>query len=212
MSFDAVQYIRKGWMNRNRVLKPGPGWQYLTAPVQATPRDTLIRDVRVVAGEAWKLRILWQLEHYRKRAPYYAEVRALLECCFANPELSLSRLNTFYLAVVCQYLDISFRHAIFSDLDLTLGPVTAPDEWALRISQALGAATYVNPPGGREFFQPAKYTQGGVQLQFLDTRPPLYSQRRPTFEGGLSIIDVLMFNTPAQVRDLLDHVSIETAG
>ncbi|MBK7111860.1 MAG: WbqC family protein [Flavobacteriales bacterium] len=31
--FDPVQYIRKGWVNRNRVLKPGGGWKYVSIPV-----------------------------------------------------------------------------------------------------------------------------------------------------------------------------------
>ncbi|WP_345117138.1 WbqC family protein [Hymenobacter algoricola] len=206
VSFDPVQYIRKGWMNRNRVLKPGEGWQYITAPVQAADRDALIKEVQVVEGEAWKMQILRQLEHYKKRAPYYAEVTALLESCFASPELSISRLNTFYLLQVCQYLAIPFSYDIFSDLNLTLGPVAAPDEWALRTSQALGATTYVNAPGGREFFHPEKYASEGVSLQFLDITLEPYSQRRPTFEAGLSIVDVLMFNTPEQVCAMLDNV------
>jgi hypothetical protein len=211
VSFDPVQYIRKGWVNRNRVLKPGEGWQYITAPVQSADQKELIKNVLVVEGDAWKLQILRQLEHYKKRAPYYAQVRSLLERCFANPELSISRLNTFYLAQVCQYLEIPFHHALFSDLNLTLGPIGAPDEWTLRISQALGATTYINPPGGRGFFHAEKYVQGGVRLQFLDAHLEPYGQRRPTFEAGLSIVDVLMFNTPEQVRAMLDNISLETA-
>ncbi|UOQ74420.1 WbqC family protein [Hymenobacter cellulosilyticus] len=160
VSFDPVQYIRKGWINRNRVLKPNESWQYITAPIQGTDREALIKDVLVTEGDAWKTQILRQLEHYKKRSPYYAEVKALLERCFANPELSISRLNTFYLAQVCEYLEIPFNHAVFSDMNLELGPVTAPDEWALRTSQAMGATTYINPPGGREFFNAEKYEQG----------------------------------------------------
>ena len=181
---DSVQYIRKGWINRNRVLKPGEGWQYVTAPIQGTDRDTLIRDVLVLEGDAWKARILRQLEHYKKRSPYYAEVRALLENCFSNPELSISRLNVFYLEQICHYLELPFRHAIFSDMDLVLGRVEAPDEWALRIAQAMGATAYSNPPGGRAFFHPEKYTRGGVKLQFLHIALEPYSQRRPGFEAS----------------------------
>lgn len=92
-----------------------------------------------------------------------------------------------------------------------LGPVTAPDEWALRTCQSLGTTTYINSPGGREFFQVEKYTEGGVKLQFLDIHPEPYRQCHPTFEAGLSIVDVLMFNTPEQVRGMLDHISLETA-
>ena len=208
VSFDPVQYISKGWMNRNRVLKPAEGWQYLTAPVQKQPQDVLIKDVLVVPGDEWKVKIVRQLEHYKKRAPHYAAVQTLLEDCFSNPELSLSRLNLDYLAKVCAYLGLPFRHAMFSDLNMTLGSVEAPDEWALRTTQALGATTYVNQPGGRTFFNPAKYVQAGIDLQFIDFDSPTYSQRREPFEPGLSVLDVLMFNEPEQVRVMLDNVTL----
>lgn len=208
VAFDPVQYISKGWMNRNRVLKPTEGWQYLTAPVQKQPQDVLIKDVLVVPGDEWKVKVVRQLEHYKKRAPHYNAVKSLLEDCFNNPDLSLSRLNVHYLSKVCDYLKLPFRHAIFSELNLTLGPVEAPDEWALRTTQELGATTYVNQPGGRTFFQPAKYAHAGINLQFIDFDSPTYSQRRDLFEPGLSVLDVLMFNAPEQVRAMLDAVTI----
>jgi hypothetical protein len=126
--FDPVQYIRKGWMNRNRVLKPVEGWQYLTAPMQTHAQEALINEVQVQAGAEWKVKIMRQLEHYKKRAPHYATVMSLLETCFANDDTSLSRLNVYYLEQICAYLGLPFRHAVFSDLHLELAPVTAPDE------------------------------------------------------------------------------------
>ena len=211
VAFDPVQYISKGWMNRNRMLKPIEGWQYITAPIQKQHQDTLIKDVLVVPGDEWKVKIIRQLEHYKKRSPYYASVIALLDDCFANSELSLSRLNLYYLDKVCDYLAIPFQHAVFSDMNLTLGPVEAADEWALRTTQALGATTYVNQPGGRSFFEPAKYAEAGIDLKFLEFNLMPYEQRRPIFEDGLSILDVLMFNSPEQVRTMLDYVHFDTA-
>ena len=96
-------------------------------------------------------------------------------------------------------------------MNLTLGPVEAADEWALRTTQALGATTYVNQPGGRSFFEPAKYAEAGIDLKFLEFNLMPYEQRRPIFEDGLSILDVLMFNSPEQVRTMLDYVHFDTA-
>ena len=208
VAFDPVQYIRKGWMNRNRVLKPDEGWQYLTAPMQPHSQQALISEVLVQVGDEWKVKMLRQLEHYKKKAPHYAAVRALLETCFANPELNLSRLNLFYLEQVCTYLSLPFRHAMLTDLNLSLGVVSAPDEWALRTTQALKATTYVNQPGGRTFFDPIKYREAGIDLRFIDFEIAPYSQRRLTFELGLSIIDVMMFNSPEQVVEMLDHAQL----
>lgn len=207
--FDPVQYISKGWMNRNRVLKPGEGWQYLTVPLQKHTQEVLIKDVLVKPGDDWKMLMLRQMEHYKKRAPHYAAVRGLMETCFQYDDVSLSRLNTHYLERVCQYIGLPFSHAVFSDLDLILEPApTTPDEWALRTTQTLGATTYVNQPGGRTFFDPTKYAGAGIDLRFIDFEPQSYSQRRPVFEAGLSILDVLMFNAPEQVLVVLDHAEL----
>jgi 1,4-alpha-glucan branching enzyme len=31
--FDTVQFIRHGWIERNRILKPNEGWQYIQIPI-----------------------------------------------------------------------------------------------------------------------------------------------------------------------------------
>lgn len=31
--FDDCQYIRHGWVNRNRILHPNNSWQYITVPI-----------------------------------------------------------------------------------------------------------------------------------------------------------------------------------
>lgn len=206
---DTVQYIQRGWINRNRVLKPNEGWEYITAPVQKHSSSTPIGEVQLAVGKEWREKIIRYLDHYRKRAPYYAEVRALLEDCFASTEPSISRFNAECLGKVCAYLGLEFNCLFHSELPIDPGTVTAADEWSLRTSQYLGATEYINPPGGRSFFDHAKYDAGGVDLKFLSINLTPYDQKRPVFEPGLSMVDVMMFNDPATIRTMLDDVVIE---
>ena len=69
--FDTAQYIRHGWINRNRILHPTSGWQYFIIPVKKQSRNTPICDIQVSDNPGWRARVLGQLEHYRKRAPYF---------------------------------------------------------------------------------------------------------------------------------------------
>lgn len=62
--FDDVQFIRRGWVNRNRVLKHGGGWQYITVPLRKHSLNQLIKDIYVHGNKAWKKQILRQLDHY----------------------------------------------------------------------------------------------------------------------------------------------------
>ena len=204
--FDVVQFIRHGWIERNRILKPVEGWQYIQVPLEKCPRETKIREIRIRTGEHWEEKIFRQLEHYRKKAPYFCQVTGFLREALDNRTDSLVRLNARLLDKTCQYLGLPFRIEIFSEMDLPIEPANAPDEWALNICKALGADTYLNPPGGISFFDRSKYFEAGIELQFLKVNLKPYSQKRDRFEEGLSILDVMMFKDPHEIRSMLEDV------
>lgn len=201
--FDTVQFIRHGWIERNRMLKPGEGWQYIGVPLEKYSRDTKIMDIKIKNSSDWQARILRQIEHYKKKAPYYEDVVELLRYCLAVPGNSIVQFNHRCLDAVAKYIDMSYDINLFSKSNLKIGDVTHPGEWGLHISQAMGASEYINPPGGREIFKPEQYKEAGIKLKFLSSKLPEYSQRRPVFENGLSIIDVMMFNSPQDTLALV---------
>lgn len=59
---------------------------------------------------------------------------------------------------------------IFSEMNLQIPDVNEPDEWALYITKELGYDTYVNPPGGKSFFNADKYKKQNIDLQFWSKR------------------------------------------
>jgi len=203
--FDTPQYIRHGWINRNRILHPIESWQYIVAPIKKTRRKEVIANILIKDQTDWKQKILRQLRHYKKSARYFYETIRLVEDCLAIEEKNISMLNTAILDKVCEYLDIPFEHDIFSEMNLTIGPIDGPGDWALRISEALQASEYVNPPGGREIFNIKKFEECGIKLTIRDIEPLIYGCAKYQFEPGLSIVDVLMWNTPSQVKLYLDE-------
>jgi hypothetical protein len=201
---DNVQYIESGWIRRNRILKPKGGWQYLGVPIAKCSHKTIINEVRIKDDEPWRDRIFRQLDHYRKKAPYYLDVIRFLEHAFAVETDSISDLNVHLLVETCRYIGIPFNVDIFSQMAVAVERATAPDEWALNTCKAFGADTYINPPGGIDFYDRHRYLRSGVELQFLQVNLKPYEQRNGTFEAGLSILDVMMFNTPQQIHTMLD--------
>lgn len=202
--FDTAQYIRHGWVNRNRILHPTKGWQYIIAPIKKSKREDVISSVEINDQIDWQRKILGQLQHYKKRARYFDETIHLVNECLDLEETNTSRLNTIILGKLCNHLGISFQYEYFSEMDLEIGPVGGPGEWALRISEALRATEYVNPPGGREIFDVSKFDSLGIKLTIRDMSPFVYDCRTYQFEKGLSIIDVLMWNSPEEVKAYLD--------
>jgi hypothetical protein len=209
--FDDVQYIQRGWINRNRILKPVEGHQYIQMPIAKHGSAALIKDVEAVPGHKWKTRILRQVEHYHTSAPFYPAVRALLTDCFAFDGLNVARLNGHCLRLVCSYIGIEPDIELSSRMGLDYMGIAGPDEWGLTVSEQLGACEYVNPVGGVAFFDAAKYAEHGVKLTFLTPSLPPYDQRRDAFEPSMSIVDVLMFNSPDRVRAMLDDYKLSEA-
>jgi hypothetical protein len=93
-------------------------------------------------------------------------------------------------------------------MNLTIETPNQPDEWALNICKALGYDEYWNPPGGKSFFNRDKYEKCGVKLCFHEIELTPYKQRRPNFEPGLSILDVLMFNSVDEANKMLDDFTL----
>lgn len=207
--FDDIQYIRHGWINRNRVLKPGDGWQYILAPLQKHKQKTLIKDIEIRTGNEWKERILRQLEHYRKKAPFYHEAIKLIEECLGSTETNIARFNAFCLKVVCQRMEIPFQVEISSEMNFDYSNVNSPDEWALRICEQVNAKEYINPTGGKELFDKSKFVAANIKLNFLKPSLSPYNQRRQDFESGLSIIDALIYNGPDVTRQMINKFGLE---
>jgi len=203
--FDTVQYIRHGWVNRNRILHPSRGWQYVTVPLKKHSRSASVSETEIVDDSGkWRQKIIGQLQHYRKRAPFFRETMALVKEGLSSESTSIARLNVNSLGLVCDYLGIEFRYQYFSDMHLDLGPIEGPGDWALRISQAMGASEYVNPPGGADLFDPDAFQAAGIKLTIRRLPPLEYQCGRYEFIPNLSIIDVLMWNAPEKVKEHLE--------
>lgn len=207
--FDIVQYNKRSWMNRNRILhqdKPDD-FQYITVPVSKHEKGSLIKDIRVSNDGKWQNKILSQLMVYKKlKAPFYNEIRQLVEKLMSDDSHTLLDLSIGSTRYVCDYLDIAFNYEIASEMNLDMKNVSDPGDWALEISKYKKASEYVNPPGGQSIFDEDKFVKNNIKLSFLEPKLSPYKQSwRDKFNAGLSVLDVIMFNTPEECRRLISH-------
>lgn len=210
--FDLSQYTPKAWMNRNRVLHPSNGWMYITVPVAGASRSLLTHDARVRSPSHARASALGKLSHYARRAPFFETVTDLVERAFSGAgDDSLVQLDVAGLREVCAYLGLEFTYSICSERDLDLPPISGPGDWAPAIAAAVGADAYINPVGGRRLFDPAAFHRRKIELSFLEMPPFTYPTGSYQFEPDLSILDVLMWNSPEAVRRALDTAKVTRA-
>lgn len=204
--FDTVQFIRHGWIERNRILNPNGDWQYIKVPLVKFSQSTIIKDIQINNNFGWREKIFAQLQHYKKKAPNYTIVIELLEDIFSADYFDIVSLDLNSLIKVADYLGINTSIEVFSSMGLAIEKVNAPDEWALNICKALGnVEEYWNPPGGASFFDKVKYEKAGIKLKFHSIKLTEYIQRQSIFIPGLSIIDVMMFNSINDINEMLDN-------
>lgn len=205
-----VQFIKHGWIERNRILKPdGSDWQYIMVPLQKYHQKTLIKDIVINNALDWKNKIYAQLIHYKKKSKYYNIISELITECLNFETESITHLNKNILEKICLYLQIKTPISIFSQKAFPIVKPQMPDEWALNICLSMKADSYVNPIGGMSFFDIKKYQDNGIKINFLENNLLEYSQTKFPFINGLSIIDVMMFNSVDETNYLIDNITIK---
>lgn len=205
IAFDEIQFIDKGWINRNRILHPDPAkeWQFITLPLVKRGQFDKICDISLKSEMDWRANILGKLTSYKKKAPYYNKTIDFVRDCFDSHENNLARLVIQILKKTAGYLGILTPVDIQSEMNLNLENIQHAGQWALRISEAIGAKEYINPEGGKKIFSPKEFDDAKIKLSFLKPGLLPYQQGRGNFVPGLSILDVLMFNTPEETLRLI---------
>lgn len=207
--FDQTQYTPKTWINRNKVLHPDSGWNWIVAPLANSSIHIKIKDAQVLNMQQTRISTLGKLAHYRNKSPYYKNVVDIVEETFALhiKEKSLVELNARSLKNVCAYLDIPFKYKICSELNIDFPSIMNPDDWALVICKSEGYSEYVNPVGGRDLFDRQKYHAENVEIKFLETQSLAYTPKGYQYEKDLSILDALMWLPPADIRKHIESTS-----
>lgn len=194
--FDEVQFIDKGWINRNRILHPNPAkqWQYISLPLSKRGQFDKINKIEIHSDIKWKPQILGKLTVYKNiKAPYYDETYNLVKKCLDNDEKNLSAFLTQSLKIIAKHLNISTIIKTYLEAKLCLEKPNHPGQWALKISEKLGALEYINPLGGHELFIKKEFDEKNIKLSFLEPKLPSYMQNDKKFIPNLSIIDLLFW-------------------
>ncbi len=199
--FDDVNFIKGGWINRNRILVNGNEEYLFTLPVVKASQNVLIKDVEIFDADKSKISLLKNISSSYKKAKNFDSAIGVLEKIILNPETNLSRYITSSLIELCRYLEIKSELIVASKLDYNRS--LKAQEKIMAIVKLMGANKYYNLPGGIELYDDEFFHRNDVELNFIKTRAVTYPQFKGEFIANLSIIDVLMFNSPQEIRNFI---------
>ena len=193
---DDVQWIKNGWIHRNRILVNGQP-QYLSFPVQAGSSLADIRDRRLSDDlPGFAARAHRQLAAAYARAPRRDETLALFDRCLSGPERDVTDVAERSLQACNAALGLSTPIVRSSALDKD--PATRGQDRVLEVLRVVGATHYLNPIGGLALYDRPSFAARGIRLDFLRALPCPYPQPGTSeFVPFLSILDLLMCNATA---------------
>jgi hypothetical protein len=198
--YDDVNYIKNGWINRNRILL-GDTVHYITVPLAGASPSRKINEVDVQPRDQWLRKMLEAIRHAYAKAPHYARVSELIGDVLSSTTTSIATLASRSVIETSRYLQIDTDFVASSALygNAALSSV----DRVLDICTKECADAYVNLPGGRALYERQEFDSRGIDLSFIEPNLAAYRQFDETFHPGLSIVDVLMFNSADQVKAML---------
>lgn len=191
--FDDVNFIKRGWINRNNILLNGKEFLF-SIPLNKPSQNRLICDTKIKFPSVGRESFLKTISSAYSKAPYFEEVFDLIKRVINYQEDDLTKYLLNSLQEVCGYigLNVDFIRSSDIDYDRSLGA----EGKIIDICKELEASTYINPPGGRDLYDRDNFVSCNIDLKFLesDRDSIVYKQWGSNFVPNLSIIDVLMFN------------------
>lgn len=201
---DDVNFINRGWINRNRILVNGKDVIF-TIPLKDASQNRLINEI-MTGGDEWKNKILKTIELSYKKAPQFYSVFGVINEVISSSLHDIASFAKKSIESVCSYLEIK-TEIVFSSNQYNNKNLKG-EERIIDIVLKEKATDYINPGGGTELYNRDNFFDRGLQLYFLKTKELIYPQFKNQFVPFLSIVDVMMFNEKEKVKQLLQEYEL----
>lgn len=200
--FDDVNYVQKGYINRNSILIGGKSHRFNLELIGAS-QNKLINEIELVKNNTKFLKTIFLAY---KKAPYFNTVYPILEDILSWPETNLSKFLGYSMEKISDYLQI--KNNIIYSSNIEKDSTLKRQDKVIDISKRLEASDYVNFIGGQKLYSKEEFAANGIKLMFLKTKIIEYKQFNNEFIPNLSIIDILMFNSIEEVNKMLKEYEL----
>lgn len=205
--YDNIEFTKKGWINRNRVLVNGMD-AYISFPLKKDSDYLNIRD-RYLA-EVWvtdRKKMLNRIQASYSKSPYYSAVYPIIEKAILSDENNLFLFILNSLNLIKEYLQIPT--SLVTSSSIPVDHTLKAEKKVIEICKSRKADVYLNPIGGLDLYDKKEFKDSGIELHFLKSDPIEYKQFENDFVPWLSIIDVMMFNSQEQIKRYLNLYSLQ---
>lgn len=205
--YDDVNFIKQGWINRNKILLQGKEFMF-TVPLEKANSFCLIKDTSINQRfyENWSLKFIQTINQNYKKAPYFDDTFSIITNVLNQNTTSISELAIESIKQVSEYLELN---TLFIKSSETYNNRSLErQERLIDICKCENTTHYINAVGGMELYNKDDFKKEGIRLDFIKASPIVYKQFNNDFVSWLSIIDVLMFNSKEDIKLMLDSYEL----
>ncbi len=203
--FDDVNYINKGWINRNRILLNNKIHKF-TLSLNKASQNRIINEITIFDPHESKDRLMKLISQAYSDAPQYSTVLPLINCIMANNDEYLCDFIEYSIKQIAGYLEINTKFIRSSSIEIE--PALKGQEKILAICRKTGSKVYINPIGGIDLYNRDIFIGNNIDLRFLKTGSVTYKQSGNEFMPALSIIDVLMYAGKNDIKQMLGQYEL----
>lgn len=206
---DDVNFIQKGWINRNQILINGRPYRF-TIPLEHASQNELICKTTTHSFDTFKVKFIKQIEQAYKKSVFYQSGLEYVNRVLSKDSVCIADLAINSIIEAFDILDIKksfFRSSTsFPDTRHLL-----KEDRLIQITKNLNSDRYLNAIGGLALYDRGYFLERSIELSFI--KPHLSEYKQPgtaEFIGNLSIIDIFMNNHPDDIRSMLDYYDVVT--
>lgn len=203
--YDDVNYINKGWINRNRILINNQENRFIIPLLEAS-QNKKINELDIFEPEQTKKALWKKIEFAYKKSREYEQVCTMVKDIIRHDSVKISEYIENSIRVICQQLSIDTRIVVSSDIEKDIG-LRGQDK-IIEICKKLGGDFYINPIGGKELYNAEVFEKQGILLKFIKTQEIIYKQGDSQFHADLSFLDMLFWNEKSQIKDYLERYTL----
>jgi len=206
--YDDVNFIKQGWIARNQYLNNNEAANFII-PLHALSSFKKINEIYIDKRKYpfWSNKFLKTLTQNYSKAPHFSTIFKLVRNVLLSDNKSIAIMAINSVKTVSRYLGLEDNYDISSEAyssSIELGRM----ERIVKICELNRSKTYINAIGGTGLYQKDEFKIFGIDLRFLQTDMIEYDQFKKPFVPDLSIIDVLMFNSPEEIAGMLNNFKL----
>jgi hypothetical protein len=201
---DDVNFIKSGWINRNRILNHGLPHIFTLDLVKPSQNKLINETIRKDNTE----KLIKTIQFCYGKAPGFLKVFPLLQKILRSQKLNLAKFASNSIEETCAFIGLK-KKILFSSKIEKDSSLRAQNK-IIEICKLLGANQYINFSSGRYLYSYDFFKNNNIQLSFIKTDSIIYKQFSNEFIPDLSIIDILMFNEVNKIKGFLDSFTLES--